>query len=159
MESKREVVGIYAENYGFLEAIATSSEVVADPFRYPACALVDDQGAIEILLVVDAIIYFIATVIHFTPLWAVALHVYIQVDADHLVGSKEAVSDALLERIGIARFAKIMNVGYIFCFFRRCSQTDLGGIRKILQDLSPGRIFCCAATMALIHHNQIKEAR
>ena len=153
------MLGIYAEHYGFLEAIATSSEVVADPFRYPACALVDDQGAIEILLVVDAIVYFIATVIHFTSLRAVALHVYIQVDADHLVGSKEAISYALLEGIGIERLAKVMNIGYVFRFFRRCSQTDLGGIREILQDLSPGRIFCCAATMAFIHHNQIKEAR
>ena len=73
-------------------------------------AVVDHQGAVEILLVVDAVLDLVAVAVDLARFRPVALDVEVDVDLDDLVGRKEAVLDALLERVGVDRLAEVVDV-------------------------------------------------
>ena len=77
--------------------------------------------------------------------------------ASDFVGGQEAVGDALSERIGVDRIAKVLNVGNVFGFFGGCRQSNLGCRCEILEDLSPSCIVRSTAAMALIDNHQIKK--
>ena len=79
-------------------------------------------------------------------------------DLDDLVGRQEAVADALLERVGVDRFAEVVDVGDVFGFLRRGGQADLGGAGEVVEDLPPGGILGRAAAVALVDHDQVEEA-
>ena len=153
------MLGVHTEHDRFLHAVAAGLEVVADPFRHPQGASIDHQVAIEILLVVEAILNLHAAIIHVTRLRAIAFHVHIEMHTDHFVGRQEAIADALLERIGVEGLTEVLDVRHIFGFLRCGGEADLGGIAEIGEDLAPGRILRRAAAMAFIHHDQIEEAR
>ena len=55
-------------------------------------AVVDDQGAVEVLLVVDAVLDLVAVAVELALLGPVALDVAVDVDLDDLVGREEAVA-------------------------------------------------------------------
>lgn len=58
-------------------------------------------------------------------LFRLAFHVTVDMDFDHLIGSQEAVADALLEGIGVNRIAEIFDIGDVFGFLRRGGEADL----------------------------------
>ena len=55
------------------------------------------------------------------------------INTNHFVGRQKTVFDALFERVGINRRAKIVGVGNRFGLFGRRGQTDLAGARKVIQ--------------------------
>ncbi len=87
------------------------------------------------------------------------LDVPVKVDADHLVRGKESVFDALLQRIRVDRFAEVVDVGDIFRFLRSGGEADLGGGTEVVQNFSPGTVFCRTAAMAFVNHDQVEEVR
>ena len=102
-----------AEDDGLLEAVAAFLEELGDLLGDQLGAVVDDEGAVEVLLVVDAVLDLVAVAVHLALLGAVALDVDVDVDLDHLVGREEAVLDALLERVGVDRLAEVVDVGNV----------------------------------------------
>ena len=121
-------------------------------------ALVDDEGAVEILLVVDAVLDLVAVAVGLALLGAVAFDVHVDVDLDDLVGGEEAVVDALLQRVGVNRLAEVVDVGDVLGFLRRGGQADLRGGGEVLEDLAPGGVLGGAAAVALVDHDQVEEA-
>ena len=89
------MLGVHTEHDRFLHPIAASLEIVADPLRHSEGALIDHQVAIEILLVVEAILDLHAAIIQLSSLRAIALHIHIEMHANHLVGRQETIADAL----------------------------------------------------------------
>ena len=96
-------------------------------------AVVDDQGAVEVLLVVDAVFDLVAVAVGLPLFWAVALDVHVDVDLDDLVGRKEAVLDALLERVGVNRLAEVVDVGDVLGLLGRGGEADLGGGGEVIR--------------------------
>ena len=115
--------------------------------------------AVEVFLIVDAVVELVAIAVGFSLLGAVALDVHVDVDLDHLVGSEEAVADALLERIGVNGIAEVMDVGDVFGLLRRSGEADLGGGGEVFKDLPPGGILGRAAAVALVDDDQVEEIR
>lgn len=87
------------------------------------------------------------------------LNVPVKVDADHLVRGKESVFDALSQRISVDRFAKVVDVRSVFRFLWSGGEADLGGGTEVVQDFSPGTVFCRTAAMAFVNHDQVEEVR
>ena len=122
----RSMFLIHAKDDGFLEAIAAFLEEIRDFFRDELGAVVDNERAVEIPRVVDAVLDLIAVPVHITPLRSIAMHIYIDMDLDHLVWRQEAVLDALPEGVGVNRRPEIMNIGNVLRFLGRGSESDLG---------------------------------
>ena len=71
-------------------------------------ALLEDEGPVEVLLVVYAVLDLLAVLVDLALLGPPAGEVLVEVDADDLVGGEEAVLDALLERVGVDRLAEVV---------------------------------------------------
>jgi hypothetical protein len=65
------------------------------------------KRTVEILDVVDAVLDLLAFSIELAPFGPVAFHVAIDMNLNHLVRREESVADALSQRIGVNRRAKI----------------------------------------------------
>ena len=150
---------IDAKHDGLLEAVATFLKEIRNLLGNELGAVVNDEGAIKILGVVDPVFYFIALAVGVPPLRPVALDIEVNVYLDDLVGGEEAVFDALLQGVGVYRLPEIMDVGDILGFFRRGRQPDLGSGRKLLKNLSPRCIVGRTSTVTLIDDDQVKESR
>ena len=133
----RGVFLIDAEDDGLLEAVSAFLEELRDLPRHNFRSAVDDECAVEVLDVVDAVLDFLALAVELTSFWPVALHVAVDVDLDHLVGCEETVADALLQGVGVDRLAEVGDVGDVLCFFRRRGEAYLGGRGEVLQNLAP----------------------
>ena len=155
----RGVVDVHAEDDGLLEAVAAFLQELGDLCGDALGALVDDQIAVEVLLVVDAVFDLLAVFVGLSLGRAVAFHVHVEMDFDHLVGSEEAVADALLQRVGVDRLAEVVDVGDVLGFLRRGGEADLGGAGEVFEDLAPGGIFGRAAAMALVDDDEVEEVR
>ena len=81
----------------------------------------------------------------------------IRLYAYDLERSEETVVDAFFQAVLINRLAKIIDIGYVRSFLRRCGHTDLRGRGEVFQHFTPTALFFCAAAMALIHDNEIKK--
>ena len=81
----------------------------------------------------------------------------IRLYAYDLERGKETVVDAFFQAVLINRLAKIIDIGYVRSFLRRCGHTDLRGRGEVFQHFTPTALFFCAAAMALIHDNEIKK--
>ena len=60
-------------------------------------AVVNNEGAVKILGVIDTVLDLIAVPVGVAPLRPVALDIEINVHLDHLVGSQEPILNALLQ--------------------------------------------------------------
>ena len=149
---------IDAEDDGLLEAVAAFLEELGDLLRDQLGAVVEHEGAVEILRVVDAVLDLVAVAVELALLGPVALHVAVDMDLDDLVGREEAVADALLQRVGVNRLAEIVDVGDVFRFLRRGGQADLRGAGEVLEDFAPGGILGRAAAVAFVDDDQVEEA-
>ena len=150
---------IHAKDDGLLEAVAALLQEVGDLLGDELGAVVDDERAVEVLRVVDAVFDFVAVAVRLAPLRPVAFDIDVDMDLDDLVRRKEAVLDALLERVGVNRLPEIMNVGDVLGFLRRGREPDLGRAREVFENLAPGGIVGGAATMTLVDDDQVKKAR
>ena len=75
----------------------------------------------------------------------------------HAVGGEKAVLDPLLEAVGVERFPKVAVSVAVILPQRRRGHPQLVGWLKILQYLPPVALVAGAASVALVHHDQIKE--
>ena len=152
------VLLIDAENDRFLETVPAFLQKLRDFPGYELGPVIQNQGAVEILGVVDSVLDLHAVPIHLPLLWAVAFHIAVNMHLDDLVGGEETVLDALFQGIGIDRLTEIMDVRNVFGFLGRGGQSDLRGRREVFENLPPGRILGRAAAMALVDHDEIEEA-
>ena len=152
------VFGVHAEDDGLLEAVAALLEELGDLLGDELGAVVDDEGAVEILLVVDAVLDLVAVAVELAFFGTVALDIQVDVDLDDLVGGEEAVLDALLERVGVDRLAEVMDVGDVLGFLGRGGEADLRGGGKVVEDLAPGGILGGAAAVAFVDDDEVEEA-
>ena len=120
------MVDVLAEDDGLGEAVGGLEEL-GDLLRDELGALFQDEVAVEVVLVVDAVLDHLAVLVELALLGSPALQVLVEVDAHDLVGREEAVLDALLERIGVDRFAEIVDVGDVLGFLGRGGEADLRG--------------------------------
>ena len=153
----RGVFGVDCEDDGLLEAVAGFLQVFGDLLGHDAGALVQHQGAVEVLGVVDAVPDLFAVAVELAFFGTVAFDVAIDVDLDDLVGGEEAIADALFQGVGINRLSEVIDVGDVFGFFRCRGQADLGGAGEPGEDLAPGRVLGGAAAMALVDDDQVEE--
>jgi hypothetical protein len=100
------VLGVDAEDHRLLESVATLLEQLRDLPCDEARPLVDHEAAVEVLLVVEAVLDLVAVAVELAHFRAVALDVDIDVDLDDLVGGQEAVVDPLLQRVAVDRGPK-----------------------------------------------------
>ena len=107
---------IHAKHDGLLETVVAFLQEVGDFLGNELGAVVNDQGAVEILGVVDAVLDLIAVAVDVAPLRPVAVDIHVDMDLDDLVRGQEAVLDALPERVGVNRRPEIMNVGDVLGF-------------------------------------------
>ena len=82
---------IHAKNDGLLEAVAAFFQEVGNLLGNELGAVVNDEGAVKVLDVVDAVLDLIAVPVRLAPLRPVALDIHIDMDLDHLVRGQEAV--------------------------------------------------------------------
>ena len=122
-------------------------------------AFLEDQVAVEVALVVLAVLDLLAVLVRLALLRPPAVEVLVDADAHDLVGREEAVRDALPERVGVDRLAEVVDVGNVLRFLRRRGHADLGGGREVFEDLAPGGVLGGAAAMALVDDDEVEEVR
>jgi hypothetical protein len=132
-------------------------EVGDDPFGDPFCALVEDQHSVHVALVVDAVLNLLTEVVRHPLGRPPALQVFVEVDADDLVGGEEAIVDALLERVRVDRRANVGERGGLASLLRRGRQAQLDGGRKMVEDVTPRAVFRGAAPVALVDDHEVKN--
>src|SRR5262249_7375395 len=120
---------------------------------------VDDEGAVEVHLVVNPIWNLLTLGVGVATGWSVSVYVYVDVHVDDLVRGEEAILNALLQRVGVDRLTEVVNVGNVLRLLRRCGQTNLRGAREVVEDLAPRRIVSGTASMTLIDYDQVEEVR
>ena len=155
----RRVGRVFAEDDGLLHAVATGLEIVTYPFGNARGAVVDDERAVEVFLVVETVFDQIAKLVNLAGHRAVAFDVNVEMYLDDFVGREKAVANALLEAVGVDRRAEVVAVRNVFGFLGRCGHADLGGCAEVREDFAPRGIVRCAAAMTLINDDQIKESR
>src|SRR6185312_628794 len=98
----RRVLGIHTEDDGLLESVSAFLEELADLVGHAPGALVDHQGAVEILLVVNPVLDLLAVLVHFSRGGAVSLGVAVRpicvADLKYSRISRQAESSAALPR-------------------------------------------------------------
>ena len=120
-------------------------------------ALVEDEDAVHVLLVVFALLDLLTQVIVHARRWRPALDVLVDVDAHHLVGREKAVFDALLEAVGVNRLAEVGDVGNVFGFLRCGGHAELNGAVEVFEDFTPGGIVRRTAAMTFVDDDQVEE--
>ena len=131
------VLLVDAEDDRLGETVSAFLQVVRDRPRHQLGPLVQHQHAVEVGGVVDAVLDLVALTIELSVLRTIPLHVPVDVDLDDLVGSQEAILDALLQGVGVYRLAEVVDVGDVVRFLGCGGEADLGGGREVLQDLAP----------------------
>ena len=149
---------IDAEDDGLGEAVAALEEL-GDLLSDELTAFFDHEVFVEIGAVVDAVFDFLAVLVLETLWRAPTLGIDVQCDLDDLVGSEEAVVDALLQGVGVERIAEILGAGNLLGFLGCGGEADVGGAFEVFEDLAPLAVFAGAAAMALIDDDEIEEVR
>src|SRR6185437_7023758 len=148
---------VNAEDDGFLKRVTALAQILSDFMGYEFGAVVYDKSAVKIFLVVETVFNLVAEFIGLAALGTVAFNVHVNVNFDNFVRSKESVLNTLFQRVGVNRRAEIVDVGNVFCFLGRGGEADLGGAREVIENLTPCGISGCAAAMALVNNDEIKE--
>ena len=152
------VILVVAENDGLGHRVG-GLEVFPDLAGNEAGPLLQNQAAVEILGVVLALLDDLAKLVEFAFLGCVADRIHVGGDADDLVGREETVFDALLERIGVHRFAEVGDVADLLGFLGRGGQAQMGGPTKIIEYFAPGGIVGGTAAVTFIDDDEIEKVR
>ena len=148
-----------AEHDRFLEAVPAVLQILRDLPGDERRAVIQDQRAVEVPGVVDAIVNFDAVSIALPLLGTVAFHIAIDMDLDDLVGGEKAVGDALPQGVRVDGLTEVMDVRDVCGLLGGGREADLRGRREVLKNLPPGGILGGTAAMALVDHDEIEEAR
>ena len=150
---------IDAEHDGLLEAISAFLQKIRDFLGDQFRAVVDDEGAIKVLRVIDPVFDFVTVAVGVSPLRPITVHVHVDMDLDNFVRRQEAVLNALLEGVGINGLPEVIDVRNIFRFLGRGGEPDLGCAGEVFEYFPPGCVFGRAAAVALVDNNQIEKSR
>ncbi|MCY1298487.1 hypothetical protein D9M70_479770 [compost metagenome] len=150
------MVDVVAEDDGFLVRIG-SLQKLGDFLRHQLGARLDDQGAIHVLEVVDAVFDQLAVLVEHALGRTPALQVLVEIDAHYLVGGEEAVLDALLEGVAVHRLTEVGDAGNLSGFLRRGGKADMGGVGEVVENLAPGGVLGGAAAVTFVDHDQVEE--
>ena len=120
------VVDVHAENDGFGEAIVFL-EKLGDALCYDFGAVIDNQIFVVVFDVVFAVFDFFAVDVALSLFRAPAFEVFVETDTDDFVRREETVVNALLEAVGVDRFAEVVDVRDVLRFLRCSGQADLRG--------------------------------
>jgi hypothetical protein len=131
------VVLVIAKNDGLGHGVG-GLEVFPDLARHKLGALFQHQSAVEILGVVLALLHHLAEFVDLAFFGGVAHGIDIGGDADHLVRREEAVFDALLERVGVNRVAKVGDVADFPGFLGCGREAQVCGTAEVFEHLAPG---------------------
>jgi hypothetical protein len=82
-----------------MEPVAALLEEVGDPFGDELGAVVDHRDAVVVLLVVDAVLDWLALAVELASFGAIALDVDVDMDLDDLVGGEESVVDPVADAV------------------------------------------------------------
>ena len=94
---------VHAENNRFLETVSAFLQERRDLPGHELGPLIQDQRAVEVLDVVDAVLDLLAIAVELPLFGTIALHVAIDMDLDDLVGRQKTVADTFLQGIGVHR--------------------------------------------------------
>lgn len=150
------MVNVVAEDDGFLKRIGGLEEF-GNLLRHQLGPRLDNQGAVHVLEVVDAVFDQLAILIEHAFGWPPALQVFIEVDTHHFVGGEKAVFDALLQGVAVNRLTEVSDAGYFFGFLWCGGKADMGGAGEVFEDFTPGGILGGAAAVAFVDHDQVEE--
>ena len=150
------MVNVFTKDNGFGVAVS-ALEVLGNFVGHHAVTQAQHQVAVHVSSGVDAVFNRVARIVQHAFGRAPAKGVAVQIDAHDFVGGQKAVFNALLEGVGIDRFAKVVDVGCLFGFFGCGGQADLGGTAEVVQDVAPSRVFVGTAPVALVNDDEIKK--
>ncbi len=134
---------------GFVEAVGLFEKLGDLQGNQPGAGF-QNQGLVKILLVVDAVLYFIAVLVKHAFVRPPAGQVFVYVDAHDFIGNQKSVVDSLPQAVGINGVAKIVDIGDFFGLLGGGGETDLGGGCDVFKDFMPGRIGVSGAPMTFI---------
>ena len=149
---------IDTENNGFVEGVGFSEKLRHLAGNGPG-PFINDQVTVVILGVVEPVVHRIAVGIQLTFFRPPPFQINVETYAEHFVGGEKTIGNPLPKGVGVERFAEVFNIGDGLCFLRGGGETDMGGAFEVVQNLPPGAVSGCTATMAFVHHYQIKEIR
>ncbi|MPM99861.1 hypothetical protein SDC9_147056 [bioreactor metagenome] len=143
------------ENDGFVHP-AHTLQVFRNLPCHLICAVFKNDVIVKIAVGIDTIFDFLTVLIKLsfirTPAFA-----YVGTNIDYLEWGKKTVLNALTQTIGVNWLTKIINIGNIFCFLRRCCHADLCGRRKVIEYLPPVAVLLCRTSMTLIYNYKVKK--
>ena len=120
-------------------------------------ALFKDQIPIEVAVVVFPIFDELAVFVGLSLLWSPAVEVFVETDANHLIRREEAVGDALAKGVDVDGFAEVFDIGNVPGLLGSGGEPDLGGRGEVFEHLPPRGVLGGAATVALVHNDEIEE--
>ena len=115
------------------------------------------EGAVEVFLVVHAVLDLLAVLVGLPALGPPAFDVHVDMRLDDFVGSKEAVVDALLERVGVDRLAEVMDVGDVLRFPWAWRSGRSAWRRRSSRESRARLNLGGAAAMALVDDDEVEE--
>ncbi|MNV18033.1 hypothetical protein D3C71_1088410 [compost metagenome] len=134
------MVDVFAKDDG-LGVTVTGLEVLGDLGSHRHIALLQHQLAVHVGTGVDAVFDSVTVLVGHARGGAPAEGVLVQVHPDHLVRRQIAVLDALLQTVGVDRFAEVVGVGNVLGFLGCRGQANLRGPLEVGQDVAPGGVF------------------
>ena len=150
------VVDVHAEDNGLGESVGLLEELRQLPSHLLG-ALSYDHLTVEVLLLVDAVLYPLPLIVDGAGLGPPAVDVHVHLRADDLVGREEAVLDALLERVGVNRLAEVVDVAHVLGLFGRSCHAQLNRAREVVEHLPPRGVGSGAAPVALVYDDEVEE--
>lgn len=131
-------------------------EVTGDDLGHLAGATANLQRFVELVERVAADGDGIAFHVHFAFFRLPAVDVFVEVDGHDLIRRKEAVFDALLQRVGDERIAEVIEVVGTVFFVGRGSHADLDSGLEVFEDVAPTALFIGTAAMTLVHNDKVE---
>ena len=150
------VIDVFTEDDGFLEGVGGIEEP-HDALGDELGALVKDEEAVHVLLVVGALLDVLSQVIGHARWGSPAFQIFVEVVADDFVGCEEAVINSLFELVGVNGLAEVGNVRSVFGFLRGGREADLDGVGKVVENFTPSGVFGGAASVALVDYDEVEE--
>ena len=116
-----------AEDDGLGHPVAALLQELGDLLGHQPRSVIQHQGPVEILGVVDPVLDLFAFAIQLTLDGPIAPNVAVDVNLDDFVGGEEPIPDALLQGIAVNRGTEVIDVRGIGRFLGRRGQADLRG--------------------------------
>ena len=130
------VVDVLAEDDGLGEAVG-GPEKLGDLGGDGRGALFQDEVLVVVSDVVFAVLDELAVFVGLAGFGPPAVEVFVEADADDLVGGEEAVGDALAKGIRVDGVTEVFDVGSLLGLLRRGGEADLRRGGEVFENFAP----------------------